>query len=129
MSDSGHPKGHLPNLIIIGAAKSGSTSLHRYLSIHPEIFMSKEKEIRFFDTREKYGRFNRGVDWYRSHFPVDKPIRGEASPQYALFPKLPDVPQHISDTLGTPKIIYIVRDPVERLLSDYVQIVDENYYL
>ena len=127
MRDSRTAKGYLPNLLIVGAAKSGTTSLHRYLSLHPDIFMSKEKEIRFFDTREKCGRFNRGVDWYRTHFPIDKPIRGASSPQYALFPILPDVPRLIRETLGTPKIIYILRDPVERLLSDYVQTVDENY--
>jgi hypothetical protein len=121
-------QGNLPNLLIVGAAKSGTTSLHRYLSSHPEIFMSKEKELRFFDTREKYGRFDRGIDWYRSHFPTNKPIRGASSPQYTLFPVLPNVPQLIRYTLGEPKLIYILRDPVERILSDYVQIVDENYF-
>ena len=119
--------GYLPNLIIIGAAKSGTTSLHRYLSVHPEIFMSKEKELRFFDTRPRYGRFHRGIEWYRSQFPENKPIRGYSSPQYTLSPILPDVPRLINEVLGTPKLIYILRDPVERILSDYVQIVDENY--
>jgi hypothetical protein len=128
MRDTEAATGYLPNLIIVGAAKSGTTSLHQYLSIHPEIFMSKEKEIRFFDTREKYGRFDRGLDWYRTHFPTNKPIRGASSPQYALFPILPNVPQLIRDTLGEPKLIYLLRDPVERILSDYVQIVDENYF-
>jgi len=55
----------LPNLLIIGAAKAGTTSLHRYLSFHPEIFMSKKKELCFFDLEK---RWPLGVDWYSSNF-------------------------------------------------------------
>jgi len=120
---------NLPNLLIIGAAKSGTTSLHRYLSLHPDVFMSKQKELRYFVPAERKGRLDRGVDWYTAQFPEDAAIRGETSPQYTLFPKIAGVPETIKRTLGRPKLIYLLRDPVERILSDYVQIVDENYHL
>lgn len=120
---------NLPNLVIIGAAKSGTTSLHRYLSLHPDVFMSKQKELRYFVPADCKGRFDRGMDWYRAQFPKDAAIRGETSPQYTLFPKITGVPETIKRTLGRPKLIYLLRDPVERILSDYVQIVDENYHL
>lgn len=121
-------EGHLPNLLIIGAAKSGTTSLHRYLSLHPDIFMSKNKELRYFVPREKHGRLHLGETWYRSNFPVDAKIRGESSPQYTVFPHIKGAPEEIKRVLGNPKLIYILRDPIERILSDYVQIVDEYYH-
>jgi hypothetical protein len=111
----------LPNLLIIGARKAGTTSLHSYLSLHPQIFMSKEKELSFFDAQN---RWRRGVEWYKSNFDSSFAINGESSPQYTRFPRTPGVPERIKQVLGTPKFIYMIRDPVERIVSDYVQIVD-----
>lgn len=119
--------GNLPNLLVIGAGKAGTTSLHHYLSLHPEIFMSEIKEICFFVPREQHGRMHLGVDWYRAQFPVDAPIRGETSPLYTVDPKIADVPERIAELLGAPKMIYILRDPVDRLLSHYVQTVEQFY--
>jgi hypothetical protein len=107
-------KATLPNLLIIGAAKAGTTSLHRYLSQHPQIFMSTRKELAFFDPRL---RWQLGVDWYKSNFDASFPINGEASPQYTLHPRVPGVPERIRGVLGTPKLIYMIRDPIDRLLS------------
>jgi hypothetical protein len=79
--------GRLPNFIVIGAAKRGTTSLHYYLSLHPEIFMSRVKEARFFgDERDSIGRWNRGLDWYNSLFQTTLPICGESSPAYTTWP-------------------------------------------
>ena len=111
----------LPNLLIIGARKAGTTSLHSYLSLHPQIFMSKEKELSFFDAKN---RWQRGTEWYKTNFDSSFAINGESSPQYSRFPRTPGVPERIKQVLGTPKLIYMVRDPVERIVSDYVQIVD-----
>src|SRR5262249_9523812 len=109
----------LPNLLIIGARKAGTTSLHEYLSLHPQIFMSEEKELSFFDAD---GRWGRGIDWYKANFDARYPINGESSPQYSRYPRTPGVPERIKSVLGMPKIIYAIRDPVDRILSDYVQI-------
>lgn len=119
--------GYLPNLLIIGAGKAGTTSLHHYLSLHPEIFMSEIKELCFFVPRERYGRLHLGTDWYRAQFPTEARVRGESSPLYTLDPKIADVPERIAEVLGTPKMIYILRDPVDRLLSHYVQSIEEFY--
>jgi hypothetical protein len=107
----------LPNLIIIGAGKCGTTSLHHYLSEHPEIFMSHQKELQFFqrdDWQELLG-------WYRDQFPVHAPVRGEASPIYTMYPFVEGVPERIHSLVPDAKLIYLVRDPVDRLLAHYVE--------
>jgi hypothetical protein len=111
----------LPNFLIIGAAKAGTTSLHSYLALHPQIHMSKHKELAFFDDRL---RWSKGIDWYKSQFDSSYPVNGEASPQYTLHPTVVGVPERIKNVLGSPKLIYIVRDPIDRLLSEYTQIWD-----
>src|SRR5690348_2473177 len=110
----------LPNLLIIGAAKAGTTSLHSYLSEHPDIFMSKRKELSFFDDK----RWSLGVDWYKSNFDSSYAVNGESSPRYTLYPKLQNVPERIKLVLGAPKMIYIMRDPIDRILSLHTQNVE-----
>src|SRR6187399_2211355 len=61
-------RGALPNLIVIGAQKCGTSGLHYYLSLHPEIWMSRPKELNFFLEERNWPR---GVDWYRDHFDPD----------------------------------------------------------
>ncbi len=107
----------LPNLIVIGAMKSGTTSLHQYLSVHPEIFMSVEKEPRFFSDEEKW---NRGLGWYEQHFPEPAPVRGESTPDYTKFPAISGAPQRIHSVIPEVRLIYLVRDPIERIISHYV---------
>lgn len=53
-------KNNLPNLVIIGAMKSGTTSLHQYLGLHPQIYMAPEKELNFFVKGQGWGK---GLDW------------------------------------------------------------------
>jgi len=95
--------------------KCGTTSLHEYLSTHPEIFMSRTKEIDYFS---KY--YDRGADWYRSHFPESTPIRGEASTSYTKYPTFTDVPKRMYALLPEARLVYIVRDPIERMISHYL---------
>jgi hypothetical protein len=71
----------LPNLIVIGAAKSGTTSLYQYLSRHPEIWMSQQMELDFFTKNSR-----RGLPWYESFFPRPAALGAEASPNYTWFP-------------------------------------------
>jgi hypothetical protein len=105
----------LPNLIIIGGQKCGTTSLHMYLAAHPEISMSTEKELNFFTS---WG-LRAGLDWYESQFGA-APVRGESSPAYTAWPHHPDVPEAIHRALPDVKLIYLVRDPVDRILSEYL---------
>jgi hypothetical protein len=110
--------GRLPNLIVIGAQKSGTTSLHYYLGLHPEVFMSEEKELNYFV--EEYN-WRKGIDWYRSHFRADTRILGESSPNYSNLPFYQGVPERMHATIPEARLIYVLRDPVERLLSHYMQ--------
>jgi hypothetical protein len=106
----------LPNLIVIGAAKCGTTSLHEYLDQHPEISMSHEKELYFFVEEKNLGK---GLEWYESQFDSSAPVRGESSPGYSAFPLYRGVPERMADTIPDAKLIYLVRDPIERIVSHY----------
>lgn len=106
----------LPTFLIIGAAKAGTTSLHHYLAQHPQIEMSVKKELRFFSHADNWAR---GTEWYSSHFGSDRPVRGESSPAYTQSRRFPEVPARIHRVLPDARFIYLVRDPVERLLSHY----------
>lgn len=105
-------EGALPNLLIIGAVKAGTSSLHYYLGQHPEIFMSARKEIEFF-TRDDFASF---IDAYKAYFPSSARVRGEASPRYSQHPVFPDVPERIRSLIPDVKLIYLVRDPIDRIV-------------
>lgn len=107
----------LPNLIVIGSQKCGTTSLHYYLSLHPEIFMSRQKELNFFAVE---GNWHKGVEWYRSHFDGQARIYGESSPNYTQYPLWPGVPERMYSVIPEARLIFLVRDPFERLLAHYV---------
>ena len=108
--------GALPNLVIIGAMKSGTTSLHAYLDQHPAVAMSDPKEIHYFTDRNA----DRSVEWYAAHFDPDAPVRGEASPGYTKFPHRAGVPERMHRIIPDARLIYIVRDPVARTVSQYL---------
>lgn len=112
----------LPNLIVVGAMKGGTTSLHRYLGMHPEINMSKMKELNFFDTRVNWSR---GMEWYSSQFNPGAKIIGETSPLYARYPRSEGIVERMADVVPDAKLIYMVRDPINRLLSHYIEVVDQ----
>lgn len=107
----------LPNLLLVGAMKSGTTSLAGQLGGHPEIFMSTPKEPRFFDEN-----WERGLDWYRALFAgADAPVVAEASTTYTMHPHRPHVGQRIAATLDPAalRLLYIVRHPLDRIISHY----------
>ncbi len=110
----------IPNLFIVGAMKSGTTSLHNYLDTHPNIFMSKKpKETQYF---VKELNWSRGEDWYLSLFDAADShvtILGESSTDYTKLPLYQGVVQRIADFNPEARIIYIMRDPVERSISNY----------
>jgi hypothetical protein len=107
----------LPNLIVIGAAKCGTTSLHEYLDEHPEISMSAEKELNFF-VPEKSGE--RSVEWYERQFDEHAPVRGESSPAYAAHPFYPGPAGRIRALVPDVRLVYLVRDPIERTVSHWL---------
>jgi hypothetical protein len=93
--------GALPNTVIIGAMKCGTTSLHTYLDCHPSISMSRRKETNFFVHHQNWSK---GLGWYRSHFTEDKPVIGESSPNYARYPVFPGVPERMHMVVPTPSL-------------------------
>jgi hypothetical protein len=107
----------LPNLIVIGAMKCATTSLHYYLSCHPQVSMSREKELDFFIERRNWGR---GLGWYESHFTSPTPVRGESSPNYTNYPTNAGVAARMHSVVPGARLVYILRDPVERIVSHYV---------
>lgn len=107
-----------PNLIIIGAQKCGSSSLHHYLDQHPDISMSRIKELDFFVDELNW---NKGPDWYAAQFDNGGvAVVGEASPSYTMYPNFTGVPARMHGFVPEARLIYIVRDPVERIVSHYL---------
>lgn len=112
-------RGRLPDFMIIGAMKAGTTSLYHYLGAHPGVFMPAIKELDFF-TEELTWR--RGWDWYRRQFPEASAafkVVGEASTSYTKFPRYQGVPERISSHLPDVRLIYVVRNPLDRIRSHY----------
>lgn len=112
----------LPSFIIVGCQKGGTSSLFEYLVQHPDIFPAREKELHFFDL--KYGR---GLNWYRSQFPLllhrrrwkrpnSQVITGEATPYYMFHPH---APRRMAKILPRARLIAILRDPVKRAFSHF----------
>jgi hypothetical protein len=115
----------MPNFLVIGAAKSGTKSLHRYLSQHPEISMSSTKEPTYFLRHEEkeLHRFQiRARDEYLAIFESGFALRGEASVRYSWWPIHDEVPAAIAAEVPEMKFVYIVRDPIDRAVSQYVQL-------
>ena len=127
----------LPNFLIVGAEKCGTTSLYRYLKQHPDIYLPSKKELHYFAyedikenardpggqsvlthacaTREEYESYYRGIG---------TPLAiGEVSPSYFCFSH---VSERIRSELGAPKIIIMLRDPIQKAHSQYMHLVRDN---
>ena len=103
----------LPDFLIVGAMRSGTTTLARTLQSHPEVFVPENKEVHFFDRN-----FERGVTWYASFFEAAEDLRsvGEATPEYMYDAR---ARERMSQTLPSARLIVILRDPIERAYSHY----------
>jgi hypothetical protein len=111
--------GRLPTFLVIGAMKSGTDSLWHYLRSHPRVHMSAKKEPDFFVQELNW---RRGPEWYRSRFagaPPGAVAVGEASTSYSKHPVYAGVPARIARMLPDVSLIYLIRDPVERIRSQY----------
>lgn len=107
---------HLPDFLIIGAMKGGTSSLYRNIVNHPQIVSASKKEVHFFDKK-----YDQGLEWYLNHFPPptenkEHYVTGEASPRYLIHP---DAPKRAYDTLPKVKLIALLRNPVDRAYSHY----------
>lgn len=124
-----------PNVLVIGASRSGTTSLYNYLAQHPEVFMSPVKEARFFSYEGQTVDFQGPADRYtinrdtvtdpeayRALFAgrTDEPVAGEASPIYLYDAS---TPARIEAHVPHCKLIATLRDPVERAYSDFLNMV------
>jgi hypothetical protein len=112
----------LPSFFVIGAAKAGTTSLYALLDRHPDIFMPEIKEPEFFARDDLYAR---GITEYEAKFDAAKPgqVVGEASTIYTLAPLFPKTAERVRAHVPDAKLIYVMRQPVDRAYSFYVQIV------
>lgn len=104
------------DFIVIGAMRAGTTLLHHVLSGHPDIALARMKESDFFIAEKNYPR---GIEWYRSQFQIEKPIRGEISPNYSKARDFAGVAQRIRQHCPDVRLVYVVRDPVARAVSQY----------
>ena len=109
-----------PNLLIIGAMKASSTLLYKLLSLHPEVWFPDSKEPNFFISPD----VNEPAAWekYQRLFRQSPPgakLVGDASVSNSCAPVRGPVPARIRDRLGRPKLVYILRDPVDRMVSHY----------
>jgi len=102
----------LPDFLIIGAQKAGTTALYAYLRWHPDITGPSFKEVSFFDRH-----YANGERWYRAHLPVKRrALVGEASPSYLFHPL---APERVKQMLPNARLVALLRDPVERAFSHY----------
>jgi len=103
----------LPDFLILGAQRSGTTSLYQYLAAHPAIAPPVRKEIQYLTLRHR-----RGIGWYRAHFPRARPgrVTFEATPYYLFHPL---APARAAAGLPDAKLIALLRNPVTRAFSHW----------
>lgn len=109
----------LPDFLIIGAMKCGTTTLAVQLANQDGLFMTTPKEPNFFSDEDVWAR---GESWYRSLFAtaVSGDLKGEASTHYTKLPTHPHTLGRMATLLERPRLIYMIRNPVERAVSHYI---------
>jgi hypothetical protein len=110
---------HRPDFIVIGAMKSATTTLHEQLARQSGIFMTRPKEPNFFSDDEIHAR---GWGWYSALFAcADRTeLRGESSTHYTKLPTYPRTVERMARDLPCVKVVYVMRHPIDRLISQYV---------
>lgn len=113
-----------PDLLVIGAQRSGTSSVYKYLGAHPHVIPSLRKEVEYFSTS-----YERGDAWYRAHFPLEarraiqrrltghRPVTFESTPDYLLDPR---APRRATETVPGARIVALLRNPVDRAFSHYL---------
>lgn len=121
-------KGCLPDFLIVGVQKGGTTSLYNYLLQHPDVISASRKEVHYFDRN-----YHRGERWYKSHFTKANQVKsknsnaltGECTPYYAVNPY---IPERLADLTSDAKIVFILRNPTDRAVSHYKHNVNRGKY-
>jgi hypothetical protein len=110
---------HRPDFVVIGAMKSATTTLHEQLARQPGFFMTRMKEPNFFSDDSVH---KRGWKWYSALFQDANPgdLRGESSTHYTKLPTYPRTVDRMVRHLPHLKLIYLMRHPLDRLISQYV---------
>jgi hypothetical protein len=103
----------LPDAMIVGAMKSGTSSLHHYLAQHPQVIAPLRKEVHYFDLN-----YERGESWYRANFGREQQpgVNIDSSPYYLFHPL---APQRAHGLVPNARLIVLLRDPVRRAYSHY----------
>jgi hypothetical protein len=120
----------LPDFVIIGAQKAGTSTLHARICAHPQVVGPLRREVHYFDLHA-----TRPVSWYRAHFPTQwardrtarrhgRALTGESSPYYLFHP---GVPGRLADVLPHVPLIVLLRDPVDRAVSEYHHAVRHGF--
>jgi hypothetical protein len=108
-----------PDFIVIGAMKCATSTLHDQLAAQAGIFMSDPKEPNFFSDDDQW---EKGWSWYQGLFEGGKTaaLRGESSTHYTKLPTYPDTVDRIHQCLPEARFVYLMRDPVDRLVSQFI---------
>ena len=103
----------LPNFIVLGTQKGGTTTLHQLLSRHPDIFLPHQKEVHYFSLND-----HESLSWYSSNYQeaTGYQLCGDITPYYLFHPRCP---HGIHEALPQVKLIALLRDPVERAISHF----------
>jgi len=106
--------------VVIGGMKCGTSAFHQYLTMHPEVYTPRRKNLYFFTGNDNW---EKGVSWYESFFPLEQlagRVGVEISTEYTKYPAVRGVPERMKAVVPDAKLIYLVRDPLERLVSHYI---------
>lgn len=114
--------GTIPNLIVIGAQDAGTHVLCRQLATHPDVEL-RSVDSRFFTSDRSWSH---GIDGYRALFEGSAKICGESSPSCTRYPRIDGVPARIRAALPDVRMIYLVCDPIERIVSSWLRRVEEG---
>jgi len=114
--DAAGPRFDRPLVVTIGAMKAGTSSLHAWMALHPELAMSFKKELNYFThATPPLG----GIHRYKLSFPLTGRICGESSVNYAKHPLFAGVPERMAAEVPRARLVYVLRDPIARILSHY----------
>jgi len=116
-----------PDFIIMGAMKSATSTLHSQLALQEGVFMSTPKEPNYFSDDEQYAK---GNAWYEGLFSQaqDGDLCGESSTHYTKLPHYPLAVTRMAKVLIAPKLIYVIRHPIDRLISHYIHQWSQNVF-
>ncbi|MEM8536613.1 MAG: sulfotransferase [Pseudomonadota bacterium] len=108
-----------PDFLIIGAMKCGTSTLQTQLAAQPGVFMTTPKEPNFFSDDPIYAK---GMGWYGALFDGAAPgdLKGEASTHYTKRPTWPDTVARLQAAVPNPRLIYMIRNPIDRCVSHYI---------